>query len=152
MKTYAANILLDGRKCLVVGGGKVAERKVRSLLDAGGNVTIMSPRLSKELTALHEKKKMRFLKQTFTETIFEKELFFLCIAATDSEETNKQVRDACRKRRILVCLVDNWQEGDFIVPAVGRSGTFTIAVSSAGEDCRGSAQTRDRIVTLLEKQ
>lgn len=141
MKTYAVNILLEGLECLVVGGGKVAGRKVRGLLDAGGNVIVVSPRLSKELTALHEKKKIRFLKQTFTDNILEKETFFLCITATDSEETNKQVRDACRKRRILVCLVDNWQEGDFIVPAVGGC-TFTIAVSML-EKIVAAAHTRE---------
>jgi len=126
-------VLLDvkGKKCLVVGGGIVALRKVQTLLEHGANVEIVSPTLCPELNRLAKDGIIRAIQRDYrTEDLNNA---FLSITATDDSKTNKNIAAEARKLGILVNAVDNPDNSDFIVPSYFKRGDIIVAVSTSGK-------------------
>lgn len=130
MKYYPIYLDLRDRPCLIVGGGQVAERKALSLLEAGANVTVISPSLTQKLQELSQSGKIIHLPKTFDDKDLTGAL--LVIAATDSREVNTSIGRLCKKRNILVNVVTPPDESSFIVPSVVERGDLLIAVSTSG--------------------
>lgn len=127
MNYYPAFLKLKSRKAVVVGGGKVAERKVSALLKAGAQVTVISPSLTPGLQKAVSGKKISYLPRLYRRGDLKGA--FLTIAATDSPETNRRVsKDAPG----LVNVVDVPSECNFIAPSVVRRGPLLLAVSTSG--------------------
>lgn len=131
MKYYPVYLLLRDRSCLIAGGGDVAERKALSLLEAGADVTVVSPDLTRKLADLAHAQKIRHLPRMFEER--DMAGMFLVIAATDSPETNASVAKLCRKKHVLVNAVSPPEESSFIVPSVVERGDLVIAISTSGD-------------------
>lgn len=127
---YPIFVDVSNRKCVVVGGGQVAERRVKSLLDCGALVKVVSPKLSKNLELLAEKKLIETVKQDFRPGDLEGTL--LAIAASNQAEVNKKVVDEARRTGVLVDSSTEPAEGNFILPSVVRSGDLAIAISTSG--------------------
>jgi glutamyl-tRNA reductase len=127
---YPIFVDVSNRKCVVVGGGQVAERRVKSLLDCGALVKVVSPKLSKNLELLAEKKLIETAKQDFRPGDLEGAL--LAIAASNQAEVNKKVVDEARRTGVLVDSSTEPAEGNFILPSVVRSGDLAIAISTSG--------------------
>ncbi len=115
---------------MVVGGGSVAERKTISLLEAGADVTIVSPDLTPKLLDLSQSGKIDHIKKTFEEKDLSGE--FIVIAATNSPEVNVRIARACKSRHVLVNVAVPPEESSFIVPSVVDRGELLIAVSTSG--------------------
>lgn len=130
MKYYPVYLDLRERPCVIIGGGGVAERKTLSLLEAGADVTIISPALTSKLHELSESGKITHLQKTFDEKDLSGE--FLVIAATDSPEENIRVAQACKKKHVLVNAASPPEESSFIVPSVVERGDLLIAISTSG--------------------
>ncbi|HYA88106.1 MAG TPA: bifunctional precorrin-2 dehydrogenase/sirohydrochlorin ferrochelatase [Nitrospirota bacterium] len=130
MKYYPVYLDMRGRSCLVIGGGSVAERKTITLLEAGADVTIVSPTLTSKLQELSQSGKITHRKKDFEEKDLSSE--FLVIAATDSPELNNSAAMSCKKKHILVNVVVPPDESSFIVPSVVERGDLLIAVSTGG--------------------
>ncbi|MDN5347786.1 MAG: precorrin-2 dehydrogenase [Clostridia bacterium] len=130
-KTYPIFIKLEGQECLVVGGGKVAERKTKSLLEAGAAVTLVSPRLTAGLWNLVEAGLLAWQQRPYREEDLEGKM--LVFAATNDRETNARVARDCRRRGLLVNVSDDEKNSNFFVPAVARRGQLQIAVSTGGQ-------------------
>ncbi len=128
---YPLYLRLNGEKCLVVGGGNVAARKVQSLLESGADVTVVSPELTSKLSELKKQQKITHLEQEYTEDVLED--VFLVICATNIEEVNQQVAQDCFARKILVNVVDDPPKCNFFVPSVVRQGNLSIAISTNGK-------------------
>ena len=127
MDYYPVFLNLDGKKAVVVGGGKVAERKVASLIAAGADVTVVSPSLTRWLRKALSEGRIRFISRPYRKN--DVRGAFLAIAATDSPDTNRMVsRDA----PALVNVVDVPAECNFIAPSVVRRGQLLIAISTGG--------------------
>ncbi len=128
---YPIFMNLQGRSCVIVGGGRVAERRMDSLAIQGALVTIVSPeatvRISATATAEDD---VRWIPETFQPCHLDEA--FLVIAATDNREVNALVAQAARERGVLVCRADEPESGDFITPAVVERGALTIALSTGG--------------------
>src|SRR3989339_12884 len=106
-RVFPLAVMTEGRDCLVVGGGKVATRKVGLLLDAKADVTVISPDATPELKELIDRKKVRYIQREFTDSDVENR--FLVFAATDERAVNKQVIKSAQDRRILCNSADgNW--------------------------------------------
>jgi precorrin-2 dehydrogenase/sirohydrochlorin ferrochelatase len=146
MKFYPAYLDLRRRSCLVIGGGAVAERKALSLLEAGADVTIISPLLSLKLRELSESGKIAYRQKKFEEEDLSGEL--LVIAATDVPEINISVARACRERHMLVNVAVPPEESTFIVPSVVERGDLLIAVSTSGASPGLSKKIRRDLETL----
>ncbi len=143
------NLFLVGRPCLVVGGGKVAVRKVRLLLDAGAQVTVVSPEVCGEMAELIEKGTITHMPRRFEDHDIEGAV--LVYAATNSRGANRHVLECCRAKHILCCCVDgNWSDGDFTTPAITRHNDLTLSVSSGGNDCRQSKMVKNSLARHLE--
>lgn len=130
MKYYPIYLDLRERPCLVIGGGRVAERKTLSLLEAGADVSIVSPELSPKLRELSVAGKIThrsgmFEDRDLTDT-------FLVIAATNSTEVNSRAARACKQKKILVNVAAPPGESTFIVPSVVDRGELLIAISTSG--------------------
>ena len=124
-------IRLDGRPCLVVGGGKVAGRKVDGLLEAGAAVTVVSPEATAQIQTLASQGRIAWRQKAFSPD----DLYasFLVMAATDDASVNGHVAAACRAQGILINVVDEPQQCDFFVPAVLRRGALSIAIATDGK-------------------
>jgi len=143
---YPVFLNVNGKKCVVVGGGQVALRKVRALLEHGADVEVISPDLCPELVQLAGSGEIRVLAKEYRTGDLKKT--FVAIAATDDGEINQRVVAEARKSAVLVNVVDDAENSDFIVPSYLRRGEVTVAVSTSG---RSPALAR-KIRTRLEKE
>jgi len=133
------------RKCVVVGGGEVALRKVRTLLEQGATVQVVTPSLCLELSHLAKSGAINVLQRNYEPGDLQGA--YIAIAATTQADTNKRVATEAKSRGILVNVVDDWEQSDFIVPSHIRRGDLTIAVSTAGK----SPALAQKIRKKLEK-
>ena len=123
---------LKNRRVIVVGGGKVALRKVKNFLDAGGRVHLIAPSLHPEVRDLFKKGKITWAKKRISEGDVKNAT--LVVSATDEKEVNEQVRKLARERGIAVNVVDQPAISDFISPAIVRTGKAIIAIYTDGKD------------------
>lgn len=137
---------LEGKLCVVVGGGTVATRKVISLLETGARVRVIAPLLSPELTMFAQRGKIEWRNEFFTpETLEGAKLVF---AATDNRVVNKSVTEEAKRRDIMINVADAPETSDFTSLAVLRRGSLCLTVSTNG----GSPALTAHILSLLETQ
>jgi precorrin-2 dehydrogenase/sirohydrochlorin ferrochelatase len=146
MAFYPLFIDLAGKKCLVVGGGEVAFRKVTTLVRANADVTVVADRFSRRFKPLPGK--IRLVKRRFRNSDISVSLT-LVIGATDSLEVNSAVARRAKKLRILCNIVDNPLLCSFIVPAVVRRGNVSVAVSTGGGSPYLAKYLKERISGLV---
>ena len=123
-------VILDGAQfsALVVGGGEVASRKARSLLDGGIPVTVVAPAIGPAMSELARDSRVAVHERPYQEGDVGPAL--VVIAATDDAAVNQRVATDARAKGRLVNVVDDPDAGNFITPAVHRSGDLTIAIST----------------------
>lgn len=124
---YPVNLVVDGRRCLVVGGGKIARRKVEGLLACGAEVTVVAPRVDTELAALPG--------VTIAERPWEPADMagvWLVIAATDDPAVNRAVFDEGQRTGTWVNGADDPANCSFTLPSVVRRGDLQVTVSTGG--------------------
>ena len=140
---YPAHLNLQNRKCLVVGGGKVAERKVRSLLLSSGNVTLISPDATESLKNLAQIGQVVWHRRQF-QTNDTVGMFLVC-AATDFSEINTQIfKDAYDANEIrLVNVVDVIPECTFAAASVVMLENLAISISTSGKSPAMSRRIRE---------
>ncbi|BCR03500.1 siroheme synthase [Desulfuromonas versatilis] len=144
MPDYPVSLNLEGRLCLVVGGGPVGLRKARGLLAAGARVRLVAPQLRsmEQLPA-----GIDLCRRPFAATDLEGAQ--LVFAATDDRETNETVAREAQRRGILVNRADTPGGGDFALPALLRRGKLTVAVTTAGHSPSLAAAVRDLLADTL---
>ena len=140
MKYYPAFLDLKNRKAVVVGGGRVAERKVRSLLKAGALVKVVSPAVTPGLKKLADQGKVVHKKKSYGKGDLRGA--FIVIAATSSAVVNSK---AAKEADHLVNIIDQPAEGNFIVPSLVSRGNLTIAISTGGASPAVSKAVRKEI-------
>ena len=138
---------IKGRRCVVIGGGEVATRKVTMLLKAGGEVAVISPELDHELAELHEAGKISFHQGTFQPEQLDGAC--LVVAATDDGTTNRAVSEAAHQRNIPVNVVDSPQLCSFTMPSIVDRSPIVIAISSSGVAPVLARLIRARIETMV---
>lgn len=131
-KLYPINLDLEGRRCVVVGGGAVAERKVRSLLQAGGQVTVVAPRLSRGLAELAGAGQLDWYEMGFVRGMLQELSPALVFCASDDTEANELAAEEARAVGALVNAAAEPELTDFTVPASVRRGDFLVTVSTGG--------------------
>lgn len=130
---------LEGRLCLVVGGGAVGLRKSRALREAGAAVRLVDPAAGEgEILSGFEVLRRPFLPEDLDGVV-------LAFAATADRHVNAAVAREARRRGIPVNVADAPEEGDFTLPAVGRRGKITLAVGTGGESPALARLLRDRL-------
>ncbi|MBI2437762.1 MAG: hypothetical protein HYV36_02980 [Lentisphaerae bacterium] len=143
------SLLLEKRPCLIVGGGKVAARKAKLLLEAKAGVSVVAPQADEEIHRLAKDHALHYLPREFSESDLDGA--FLVFAATNDKVVNRHVLKCCHARKMLCCSVDgNWTSSDFVTPAIFRNGLLTVSVSSGGRSCRRSRLVKDNLARHLE--
>src|SRR5919107_5141450 len=123
---YPIFLNLSGRRCVVVGGGTVATRKVGKLLRTGAEVIVVSPEVRPELAGMDVEIQHRPYESGDLEGAN------LAFAATESREVNTLVAQEAKERGVPINVADRPAEGDFTVPSTLRRGGLQVAVSTGG--------------------
>ncbi len=144
---YPMMVDLAGRRCLVVGGGRVAERKVALLLECGADVAVVSPVTSRTLADLAAQGAIRLARRTVRPADLNR--VFLVFAATDDARANRSVAEAVRKAGGLANVADAPEACDFLVPSVVRRGDLTIAISTGGGSPALAKRLRQRLEATI---
>lgn len=145
-KFYPIFLKLENRPVLVVGGGRVAERKIDSLLGCGAKVFVVSRGLTAKLKRLVDENRVVFLGREFVPEHVDNK--FLVIVGTDDMKLNIRVARIAKQKGAIVNVVDYPSECDFIVPSVMRRGNFVIAVSTSGKSPAFSRVIREELESL----
>jgi len=144
---YPIFIELEGRRCLVIGGGREAERKVEGLLAAGGNVTVISPTLNDDLQRLLAEQKIAWIEREYRDG--DVAGYEMVMVATDDGAVNAEVAAEGKRRRIWVNAADDPKNCDFILPAVVRRGKITIASSTGGTSPALARRLREELEAYM---
>lgn len=128
---YPIYVDLHDKTCLVVGGGKVALRKVQAILKCNARVKLVGTRIIPEIKSLKNKyKNFTFQKKAYDSRDLKN--MFLIIAATDSNEINTKIAADASRKGLLVNVVDVPKLCNFIVPSIIRRGDLTVSISTGG--------------------
>ncbi|MGI8805153.1 MAG: precorrin-2 dehydrogenase/sirohydrochlorin ferrochelatase family protein [Thermoleophilaceae bacterium] len=127
---YIACLRLEGRRCLVVGGGEVGLEKVEGLLACGGQVTLVAPEATEALRDLAAEGSIAWERRPWRPDDLDRT--FIAIAATADTDVNIAVYEEAERRAMLVNVVDVPPLCNFILPAIVRTGPLAIAISTAG--------------------
>lgn len=139
------NLICDGRPALIVGYGKVGQRKRKFLLACGVPVKVIAPDAvpPKEGTAPAEYLKRRFRAGDCKGA-------FVAFACTDDKHVNRAVLEDARRHNVPCCCADqNWADADFTTPAVARGAGATVAVSTSGASCASAKELRRSLESFL---
>ena len=143
-QTFPINVMLEGRKVLVAGGGRVGERKVELLLDAGASVTLVCPNCVFELHELHKASRITHIERFFEDKDLDGSA--LVFACTDDKHVNRHILEVANAAKVPCCCADgNWPDGDFVTPAILRTGKVLMSVSTSGKSCRQSRLIKNNL-------
>ncbi|AOY75452.1 precorrin-2 dehydrogenase/sirohydrochlorin ferrochelatase family protein [Clostridium formicaceticum] len=143
---YPMMLKIQGKLCTVIGGGEVAERKVKTLLRYEAKVVLISPKITEGLQALVEQKKIIHRKKYYEEG----DLLgsYLIYAVTDDAEINKKCKEEAEKYQILINVADSPMASDFIVPSSIERGSLTIAISTEGKSPMLSSKIKKELEVI----
>lgn len=135
---------LGGRRCVIVGGGAVALRRARTLLDVQAGVTVIAPHVDQALLQLPLQVAQRAYRAADLDDAM------LVVIATDDPVVNEQVAHDARQRGILINRADQPEDGDFVVPAHAHHGPVTLAAYTNGISAAAAASIREICSAALD--
>lgn len=144
---------IGGRKGVVVGGGRVAARKVERLAAFGPHLTVIAPRIEECMRAQEK----LFQKDAASALFFCERKFELedlegadfVIAATDDEVLNGRISEYCMERHVPVNVVDDREKCSFFFPALVREGSLTVGISTDGKSPLAASRVKEEISRIL---
>ena len=136
---------VENQNCLVVGGGVVALRKIEKLLPFNPNITVVSPKVHKEILSI---KNINIIKRKFDFNDLKEKSFV--ITATDDKVLNKEIYNFCKENNIPVNTVDDKDNCSFIFPALARNNGVTVAISTSGKSPLYAKYLRKKIENLIQ--
>ena len=145
MRLYPINLDIDGKACVVIGGGEVALRKIRGLLAAGARVKVIAPEVCAEVEELAQRGEITLTRENFSEDMLGDEL--ILIAATDNPEVNRR---AAQAKNILVNVVEG-AGGNFNVPSTIRRGELLLTISTGANSPAFSKFIRQMLEAELDE-
>ena len=145
---------LENKKVLVIGGGKIAYKKITKILEYSANVTIVAEKIEEEKllqlenVKIVDNKRIENDKDTIEELVKD---YFLVIAATNDEELNENIAKICDSRGILINNISSKTEMNAMFGGIVKNDEFQIAVSTGGKNCRRSRAMKSEIQKILDK-
>lgn len=147
---YPLALNICRRLCVVIGGGKVAERKVRGILAASGRVRLVSPAVTPDLAALADAQAIEWLCKPYSREDLDGA--FLVFAATDDAGAQQAVHRDAQAAGLLVNIADDPEWCDFQVPATIRRGDLSISVATSGKSPAVAAMVKRRLEQLVGEE
>ena len=148
MPDFPMFVNLKGKRILVLGGGKVAARKVKKLAPFGGRITVVAPQAQPELEAMPG---VEIRRHGFRPA----DLWprpAMVIAATDDRQVNARASRLCRRFRIPVNVADNGPESSFLFPALVNQGNFSAGISTGGASPTAAVYFKERLEELVPER
>lgn len=133
-----------GRRCVVVGGGRVAARRAQSLHDAGADVLVVAPRVDLHIANVGVEIRQRVFEPSDLDHAF------LVVVATDRPEVNEAIHTAARGRGVLVNRADDADRADLTFMTAHQSGPLTVAVHTGGASASAAVRIRDDLAGYLD--
>jgi precorrin-2 dehydrogenase / sirohydrochlorin ferrochelatase len=127
---YPLFLDISGKSCIVIGGGRIAERKVGMLLKFNGEVKLISPKITRTLSKLSKSGKIEVIEREYKDGDLDNAL--LVFAATNQKEINIKIKSEAEMKGILINVVDDPAMCDFIVPSIVKKNPIVIAISTSG--------------------
>jgi siroheme synthase-like protein len=140
---YPVNLLVRGRRCVVVGGGRIAARKIDSLLEAGAVVHVVAPELVEELRAARDEGRITVAERPFESTDLDGA--WLATAATSTAAVNRAVFEAGETRRVWVNAADDPSNCSFTLMSVVRQGDLVVTVGTGGRSPALATYLKDHV-------
>lgn len=147
MTHYPIYLNITDRSCLVVGGGKVAQRKIETLMEYGARITVVSPEVESAISQWAREEKLNWVKGSFDPALLQGVL--LVFIATNQAETNREIADICRSEGVLVNAVDDPPNCDFFIPSLLRRDSLSVAISTEGKSPMFAAWLRRELEELI---
>jgi siroheme synthase-like protein len=140
---YPVNLLLTGRRCVVVGGGRIAARKIEALLEAGAVVHVVAPELVAEVRAWRDAGRVSVDERVFVPADLDEA--WLATAATADGAVNREVFEAGEARRVWVNAADDPAHCSFTLVSVVRRGDLVLTVGTGGRSPALAAYLKDHL-------
>ena len=140
---YPVFLNLQGRPCIVVGGGVIAERKVSYLLECGAAVTVVSPDVTDHVETWARERRLTWRPRRYQDGDLQGA--FLAIAGTDDTSVNEDVAEEAEREKVLLNVVDAPSLCGFIAPAIVERGPVTVAISTSGASPALARRLRERM-------
>ncbi|HEX6422656.1 MAG TPA: bifunctional precorrin-2 dehydrogenase/sirohydrochlorin ferrochelatase [Acidimicrobiales bacterium] len=144
---YPVNLVVAGRPCLVVGGGRVAVTKVRGLVEAGARVTVVAPEVDARIAEMAVGGQVAVERRAYRPGEVSDHRFV--VAATGDPAVNQQVYDDGETAGVWVNSADDPDRCSAILPARVRQGRLTVTVSTGGHSPAVAAWVRERLAEQL---
>ena len=146
MSYFPFFIDIENKSCIIIGGGRVALRKVQKLKPFNPEITVIAPEICNEIKKLGG---ITLIERSFEENDLRHA--FMVISATDDIKLNADIYDLCRERKILVNTVDDKTKCGFIFPSIVKEENVSIAVSTSGSCPVFARYLRKKLQSLLQK-
>ena len=140
---------MTGRKALIAGGGKVAERRIKALIDFGADITVISPDVSEYIENAASLGTIRLLKRKYTEGDVSAVTPFFVIAATDDRRVNQQIAMEAKSLDIPASVADCREECTCCFPAIADNGVFIAGLVSKDGNHTGVKQMAEKVRATL---
>lgn len=138
---------IENKKCVIVGGGNVALRKLEKLLPFNPKITVIAPEICDEIK---ENNKVNILQRNFADSDIENA--FMVISATDDNSLNAHIFELCQKNNILINTVDNKEKCGFIFPALVKKENLTVGISTSGKSPIYAKFLRKKIESSIDEK
>lgn len=147
MSYFPFYIDIKNKKCVVVGGGTVALRKIEKLIMFEPKITVIAPEISDDILSIEG---IRIIKRAFLDSDLDGAFFV--ITATNDEKLNEHIFRMCSEKSILVNTVDDKEKCSFIFPAIVKRENVTVAVSTSGKSPIYARYLRKQIENLFDER
>ncbi len=141
---FPAFFNLDGKLCVVIGGGKVAERKIRKLLEAGARIRVISPQLTHKIKSFVDSGRVIWYQRKYRRGDISRDVFFVFECTGDTEVAGRVLKE-CRAKKIFLNSATSPEISDFFVPAYTASGKIFVAISTGGSASAFARALREKI-------
>ena len=141
---------ISEKQILVIGGGKVAARRVHTLLDFAGEILVVAPEAEEEIVQLAKEGIISYKKRPYEK----KDLndADLVLAATDDLSLNDEIYSECRRIGITVNVASDKEKCDFHFPGIVKKGSVVIGINAGGNDHRGAKEMRQKLQQYLDSE
>ena len=147
-------INLENKKILVIGGGKVAAKKIEKILEYGADITVVTENVVEEKLLKLENIKIENNQKIENDKAKIEKLvkgYFLVIAATDNEELNENIANVCDSNGMLINNVSSKVKMNAMFGGIVKNSEFQIAISTSGKSCKRSRAMKSEIQKVLDK-
>lgn len=141
---------ISEKKIVVVGGGNIALRRVRTLSEFCDCITIVAPDIHSDIQELEREKKVTVLQREYRrEDIYDA---WMVLAATDNPKLNEEIYSVAKCLGALVNVASNQEKCDFHFPGIVKNDPYVVGINAAGQDHGGAAKLRKKIADLMETE